>query len=230
MGYERPQVEQALRAAFNNPDRAVEYLLTGIPEQFQQQQAPASAPQPPTAVEEEEGHGDVEVPDAPAEETAAASAQSDAGDLFAAAAAAAGGDTPSRSAPEGGAGVGGGLEQLREIVRTNPEMLEPLIEQLSQQYPQINGLIQQNPEEFIRLILSGLGDEESLGGAGGETGEPVAGDDNRVQIPITEEDQAAINRLTELGFESDLVIQVYFACDKNEELAANILFNDHADQ
>ena len=53
--------------------------------------------------------------------------------------------------------------QVRQIIRQNPQALQPLLAQLAQSSPQIYNLISQYPEEFEQLIMEG--DEE--GGQGG---------------------------------------------------------------
>jgi UV excision repair protein RAD23 len=39
----------------------------------------------------------------------------------------------------------------------------------------------------------------------------------------------AITRLTALGFSQNRAAQAFFSCDKNEEMAANFLFEQAAD-
>ncbi|KAL8901845.1 MAG: hypothetical protein Q9192_000351 [Flavoplaca navasiana] len=255
MGFPRAEIDRAMRAAFFNPDRAVEYLLNGIPEniqQEQQQQTQASRGGASGARSSEPDASPQRA--APANATVPADAGSDVGDqpinLFEAAQAqagrgggAAGGTGRGRSggaAAAGlaglgagagaGAGVGAGrggaggianldflrnnpqFQQLRQIVQTQPQMLEPILQQVGAGNPQLAQLIQEHPEQFLQL-LSEEADNDAPAPPGAQ------------EVFVTEEEREAIDRLCRLGFERDMVIQAYFACDKNEELAANFLFD-----
>lgn len=253
MGYERPQVEAALRAAFNNPHRAVEYLLTGIPESLQHPVAPAQPPATGTAPaqqtegntsesgqqgEDEEHEGDESTQHENLFEAAAAAAGAGAGGAGSGAGSGAGAGAGSAEGDIGGLGDDQQMQLLRAALQSNPELIQPLLEQLAASNPQIANLIQQDPEAFIRMFLSGApgsgndlgfefedesGETGAGGGAAAATGEDEQG---TIRIQLSEQDNNAINRLCELGFERDIVIQVYLACDKNEEVAADILFRD----
>ncbi|VEU24387.1 DEKNAAC105673 [Brettanomyces naardenensis] len=241
MGFERDQVQRALTAAFNNPGRAVEYLLNGIPEQLEPQQ-PLQREAPQGQSENAEEHTE-EHPEGQTQENAgnaegqavpasAVSAPPNPNNLFEQAAAA--------EVGEGGQQSGGDyISSLRELLQQQPEMAEAVLQQLAASNPQLAQVIQTNPEAFMRYITDG--DQTALGEAlgipreyldateaGGE-GEDDEEGEGATRIEITPEENDAINRLCELGFDRNLVIQVYFACDKNEEMAANLLFSEHAD-
>ncbi|KAK6522281.1 hypothetical protein TWF281_002845 [Arthrobotrys megalospora] len=240
MGFPRPDVEAAMRAAFNNPDRAVEYLMTGIPEHLQRD-APAQSSRAPAT--QPAGGATATAPAATTEAQPAADADEPV-NLFEAAAAQRQG---SRGTPAGGRGgaaanplaaLGGGgganldflrnnpqFQQLRQVIQEHPQMLEPILQQVGQANPQLAQLISTNPEGFLRLLSEGVDEEELAGAAAGAAGAGGGG----LAIHVTEEERDAIERLCQLGFERDLVIQAYFACDKNEEMAANFLFEQPPD-
>ncbi|KAK3901044.1 XPC-binding domain-containing protein [Staphylotrichum tortipilum] len=223
MGFERSQIDAAMRAAFYNPERAVEYLLGGIPEHLQQpaaaarQAAPAAAPaaaSPAAAAPAGDDEGNVNLFDLAAAQRGSG-ARGASGATAAVAAAAA--------AQQQGLGNLEWLrhnvqfQQLRQVVQQQPQMLEPILQQLGAGNPQLAQLIAHHPEQFLSLLSESAGDDDAPLPPGAH------------QISVTEEERDAIERLTRLGFTQDQAIQAYFACDKNEELAANFLFDQPDD-
>jgi UV excision repair protein RAD23 len=286
MGYERDQTIKALCAAYWNADRAVEYLCTAIPETAE-------------TVNQAGGLS----PDS--------------------------GDNPLaflNDIPQ--------FAQIAEIIRSRPDMLPQIMQQISATNPELINAIRSHPESFLQMINQGgqsagsgqlpsldqvmgmLGGQEgqSAGGAaqlpdqlmqmlggqggqaggnaaqlqgltqllqmlGGEGGQPtlnatqLQGLDRLMQIlgqaggqaggnagqlpgldqlmqtlgqgvqaagnaaqvpqpvaiPVTEEDRSAIQRLQAMGFDEQTVIEAYFACDKNEELAVNYILSRMGD-
>ncbi|KAG8508562.1 UV excision repair protein RAD23-B, partial [Galemys pyrenaicus] len=151
MGYEREQVIAALRASYNNPDRAVEYLLMGIPRDRESQ---AVVDPPPAASTV-----------APQSSVAAAAATTTATTTTTSS-----GGHPLeflRNQPQ--------FQQMRQIIQQNPSLLPALLQQIGRENPQLL-------------------------------------------------------QLKALGFPEGLVIQAYFACEKNENLAANFLLQQNFDE
>uniref|UniRef100_W5UFQ9 UV excision repair protein RAD23 n=1 Tax=Ictalurus punctatus TaxID=7998 RepID=W5UFQ9_ICTPU len=202
MGYEREQVVAALRASFNNPDRAVEYLLTGIPVESEGNVG-ASDPAAP-------------VGGAPAVTTGLSSPSS---------------TTPTQ--PTAGSGANP-LEflrnqpqflQMRQIIQQNPSLLPALLQQIGRENPQLLQQISSHQEQFIQM----LNEPAQEAGQGGGGGVSEAGGGHMNYIQVTPQEKEAIERLKALGFPEGLVIQAYFACEKNENLAANFLLQQNFD-
>ncbi|KAJ7783056.1 UV excision repair protein Rad23 [Mycena metata] len=231
MGFTREQVTRAMRASYNNPDRAAEYLMTGIPAHLEAEAsgAAAAARGPPAGAA-----APIPAAGAPAAVPAAGAAPAAAAptgpqNLFQLA------QQQQQQQHQGGAGAGAAgagapaaqldlaalqnnpqIQQLRDLMVQNPALIQPLIQQLGAQNPALMQMMEQNPAAVARLFgIDGADFEDSEDG-------PVP--PGAHVVSVTEEERAAIQRLEALGFPRQAVLEAYFACDKNEELAANYLF------
>ena len=123
--------------------------------------------------------------------------------------------------------------QLQNILLTLQQSSPELIELIKENEDEFKGLIQQPIteedlrafNEFNRQTQGGLAGESELGGNVGE-GEVYQGEGGRNYIKLSKQDYDAVTKLKELGFEENDAVQAYFACDKNEELAANLLWEN----
>ncbi|KAI3785956.1 hypothetical protein L1987_45082 [Smallanthus sonchifolius] len=134
--WDKETVTRALQAAYNNPERAIDYLYSGIPDTVEVA---------------------VPVTQLPATQAATASAAPLSGgpnasplNLF------------PQEIPSGAAGGNLGsldflrnnqqFQALRTMVQSNPQILQPMLQELGKQNPQLLGLIQENHAEFLQLI------------------------------------------------------------------------------
>ena len=223
MGFPRADIDRAMRAAFFNPDRAVEYLINGIPENVQaEQRQGGGAGGAGTAPNPTGTQATTTLPST----GAAPAAEGDGGDqpvnLFEAAAQAGRGGSGARSARAGsgggdpaagsvpnigalgdamgaaaGAGGAGGddgrrldflrsnpqFQQLRQVVQTQPRMLEPILQQLAAGNPNLANLIGQHPDQFLQLLSED---------ADGDAPLPPGAQ----EISVTEAEREAIERVS----------------------------------
>ncbi|KAK9130282.1 hypothetical protein Sjap_010769 [Stephania japonica] len=214
--WDKETVTRALRAAYNNPERAVDYLYSGIPPS-----AEVAVPVPNFSSRQESG-GDI-----PAAETGAAGAAPFSGVPN---------SSPLNMFPQEalGSGTGGGdgsldflrnnqqFQALRSMVQANPQILQPMLQELSKQNPQLLRLIQEHQVEFLQLI------NEPVEGVEGDMFEQPE-QDMPLAVSVTVEEQAAIERLVGMGFDRERVIEAFLACERNEELAANYLLENAGD-
>ncbi|KAF9624937.1 hypothetical protein IFM89_015657 [Coptis chinensis] len=103
------------------------------------------------------------------------------------------------------------------MVQANPQILQPMLQKLGKQNPNLMRLIQEHQADFLRLI-----NKPVKGGAEGNVlGQLAAA--MLQSVTVTPEEHEAIERLEVMGFNRAIVLEVFFACNKNEELVGNKL-------
>lgn len=232
MGFPEDEAKRALRAAYNNPNRAVEFLFSGIPEEVVPETPAPAASAPPAAQQTSPANPSIETrniqPSAPfnmfelpqGEMPRRTGTDANSLDFL-------------RAVPQ--------FNLMRRLIQTNPAVLPQIMERLENINPQLMSIIDANREEFMRLINEPVTETEEMNAdvmsqfaqalAGGGSSGPNQPQGNEVYV--TEEEHQQIDRLTELasnlGIHRAQVLETWLVCNRDEALTANFLV-DHAEE
>eukprot|EP00744_Colponema_vietnamica_P005707 GILI01008333.1.p1 GENE.GILI01008333.1~~GILI01008333.1.p1 ORF type:complete len:396 (+),score=94.99 GILI01008333.1:41-1189(+) len=133
MGFDdRDLVKLALRAAYMNPDRAVDYLCQGMPRSTLERLANDAAPRVNQQTQQARPANV-----APQQASNVTSGSNQPVDALRQALA---------SIPN--------FDQVRQVVQQNPQSLPTFMQQLQQNHPTVFELVQQNPQAFLELLQS----------------------------------------------------------------------------
>ncbi len=167
MGFARPEVEQALVAAYYNKERAIDYLINGIPPHLFNTNPTQGVPQP--------GHQNAPAQGQPQAQGGPQQIQITEEQL-----------NQIQQLVSNPA-----FEQLRQQAQSNPQILPQLLLMLQQNHPELYQLFTQNPQLLIALLMGNMPGVE--GDFEGEE-EDVFGE-NPNAVELTDEDYQVIQNV-----------------------------------
>eukprot|EP01080_Neovahlkampfia_damariscottae_P005793 gene5793-9614_t len=199
MGFEKPYIEQCMKAAFNNPQRAAEYLMSGIPDNFFEQemteQTTEQTSQPTT------------------QQTSQQTTQQ---------------TNSSNSSLESLLKQHPQFNQIKTAIQGNPDLLQPALGKIAQENPNLMQAIQANPQEFLRLINEPVSQQDLMNEQSFDDDQMEGQEMNQQNAPpgtifITQQEKQEIDSIVGMGFDRMVVVQTYFACNKDTNATVNIL-------
>lgn len=207
MGFDRPQVEQCLTAAFYNKEMAVNYLLNGIPDHILEDIA--NPPQPGQNVQP--GQQAIQMTQQQLQ-TLQQLANSPA-------------FVQLRQQAQNNPAV---IPQFLQILQQqnpslynlfvqNPQLLSALLTGNIQTQPNTPSFTNPQGQNLPGQPLNNLTDED-------EEMEEEEGGENVVEL--SEEDFQAIESMKSFGFTEQQCIEAYLVCNKNQEMAINYLLDN----